>query len=56
MALIRKPVVGATDIQAAPAITAPIETVRQMLASMQASLDLAVMRLAEYEKVHRRAG
>jgi len=47
VALIGKPVVCAGDIQAAPAITVPIETVRQMLASMQASLDFAMAMLAE---------
>ncbi|CAB3737176.1 MULTISPECIES: hypothetical protein [Achromobacter] len=56
VALIRRPAVCAGDVQAAPAITDPIETVRQMLASMQASLNFAVAMLAEYEKAHRRAG
>ncbi|MFY1852997.1 hypothetical protein ACOTBX_13485 [Achromobacter xylosoxidans] len=56
VALIRRPVVCAGDVQAAQAITDPIETVRQMVASMRASLNFAVAMLAEYEKAHRRAG
>lgn len=56
IASIHKPVAVASDIQATPVITDPMEIVRQMLQSMQASLNFAVAMLAEYEKAHRRAG
>ncbi|MFA1685296.1 hypothetical protein [Achromobacter dolens] len=60
VASIRKPAAAAAA--AAPAervaqsMTDPIEAVRQMLASMQASLNFAMAVIAEYEKAPRRAG
>lgn len=53
VALRRK---AAATPQAPAPLVDPIDAMRRMLALMQASLDLAVMRLAEYEKAHRRAG
>lgn len=63
VASIRKPAAAAAAVAAAaPAervaqsMTDPIEAVRQMLASMQASLNFAMAVIAEYEKAPRRAG
>ncbi|MFY2626630.1 MULTISPECIES: hypothetical protein [Achromobacter] len=62
VASIRKPAAAAAAAAAAPAervaqsMTDPIEAVRQMLASMQASLNFAMAVIAEYEKAPRRAG
>ncbi|GAB1827429.1 hypothetical protein MyNCGM70_02930 [Achromobacter xylosoxidans] len=57
VASIRKPAAAAAPAErVAQSMTDPIEAVRQMLASMQASLNFAVAVIAEYEKAHRRAG
>lgn len=55
VASIRKPAAAAPE-RVAQSLTDPIEAVRQMLASMQASLNFAVAVIVEYEKAHRRAG
>lgn len=59
VASIRKPAAAAAAAPAervAQSMTDPIEAVRQMLASMQASLNFAMAVIAEYEKAPRRAG
>lgn len=56
VASICKPAAAAPAERVAQSMTDPIEAVRQMLASMQASLNFAVAVIAEYEKAHRRAG
>ncbi|MCZ8407555.1 hypothetical protein ACOTBW_22845 [Achromobacter dolens] len=61
VASIRKPAAAAAAAAApaervAQSMTDPIEAVRQMLASMQASLNFAMAVIAEYEKAPRRAG
>lgn len=56
VASIRKPAAAAPAERVAQSMTDPIEAVRQMLASMQASLNFAVAVIVEYEKAHRRAG
>ncbi len=56
VASIHKPAAAAPAERVAQSMTDPIEAVRQMLASMQASLNFAVAVIAEYEKAHRRAG
>ena len=58
VASIRKPAAAAAAPaeRVAQSMTDPIEAVRQMLASMQASLNFAMAVIAEYEKAPRRAG
>ncbi|WP_343718601.1 hypothetical protein [Achromobacter dolens] len=57
VASIRKPAAAAAPAErVAQSMTDPIEAVRQMLASMQASLNFAMAVIAEYEKAPRRAG
>lgn len=57
VASIRKSAAAAAPAErVAQSMTDPIEAVRQMLASMQASLNFAVAVIVEYEKAHRRAG
>ena len=55
VASIRKPAAAPAE-RVAQSMTDPIEAVRQMLASMQASLNFAMAVIAEYEKAPRRAG
>lgn len=56
VASIRKPAAAAPAERVVQSMTDPIEAVRQMLASMQASLNFAVAVIAEYEKAQRRTG
>lgn len=54
---LRRPSPPAAPQAPAPApLMDPIDAMRQMMVSMQASLDFAVARLAEYEKAQRRTG